>query len=49
MVAALSLVLVALGLLAIFVRARWVQLGAVVAIAGVNTYFMVVTCNVAAA
>ena len=46
---ALSLVLVALGLLAIFVRARWVQLGAVVAIAGVNTYFMVVTCNVAAA
>jgi hypothetical protein len=46
---AFSLVLIAFGLLAIFVRARWAQVAAAVATAGVNTYFMVITCNVAAA
>ena len=43
-----SILGVALGLLAFFVRARWAQIVAAVTIAVLLTYYMIVTCNVVA-
>ena len=40
---------VALGLVALLVRARWTQIVSAAAIAAVATYYMIITCNVVSA
>jgi hypothetical protein len=46
---AFSIAGVALGLLAFFVRTRWVQIVSAATIAALLTYYLIITCNVVAA
>lgn len=44
-----SLVALTLALLAVLVRARWVQITSAAILAGLGTYYAIITCNVVAA
>jgi hypothetical protein len=44
-----SVLLIALGLLAVFISARWAQMVSAITVAALCTYYMFITCNVVAA